>query len=62
MFQQTGFLSIVQALMIGSVLVAGVAGKDERYRRIVEKVATAMVTFGPMTMLLYVLYSVSRLG
>jgi len=59
-FQQSGFISALQVMMLGVVMAAGVAGKNEQYCGFVEKATIGMVTFGPMAMLIYVLYSVSR--
>jgi len=62
MFQQSGFITAFQTLIFGSLMIIGVAGKDERFRRVIEKATSSMITFGPMAVLLYVLYSVSHLS
>jgi uncharacterized membrane protein YeaQ/YmgE (transglycosylase-associated protein family) len=61
-FQQTGFILSLQMMVVGSVMGPAVMGRSDFYRIIVGKIASLVVTFGPMAMLLYVLYAVSRLG
>ncbi len=61
-FQQTEFILAMQMMIVGSVLGLGVMGRNDYYRMIVGKIASFVVTFGPMAVLLYVLYAVSRLS
>ncbi len=60
-FQQAEFILAMQMMIVGSVLGLGVIGRSDFYRIFVGKIASLVVTFGPMALLLYVLYSVSRL-
>ncbi len=61
-FQQTGFLLALHIVIVVSVIGPGAMGRSDFYRIIVGKVASLVVTFGPMVMLLYILYIVSRLS
>jgi len=61
-FQQSGFTTAYHLLILGIVLLAGFAGKDEQYRKFVDMTTSYLITFGPMALLVYVLYSVSRLS
>ena len=61
-FQQAGFISALQMMILGSILAPGVLGRSDLYRAFAGRVASLVVTFGPMAMLLYVLYVVSRLS
>lgn len=60
-FQQAGFIAALQMVILGSLLAPGVMGRSDLYRAFAGRVATYVVTFGPMAMLVYVLYAVSRL-
>ena len=60
-FQQAGFLSALQMMIVASLLAPGVMGRSELYRVFAGKAAAYVVTFGPMSLLIYVLYAVSRL-
>jgi len=62
MFQQSGFITAFQTLLLGLLMILCVAGKQERCRRAIEKATSSIVTFGPMALLVYVLYSVSHLS
>lgn len=60
-FQQSGFIAALQLMMIGSLIAPGVMGRSDMYRMFVGSVASYIVSFGPMAMLVYVLYRVSHL-
>jgi len=61
-FQQSGFISALQVMIIGSLLAPGVMGRSDMYRMFVGAVASYVVSFVPMAMLVYVLYRVSHLS
>ena len=61
-FQQAGFISAFQMMILGSLLVPGIMGRSDLYLTLAGKVASYLVTFGPPAMLVYVLYAVSHLG
>ncbi len=61
-FQQAGFISALQIMILGSLLAPGVMGRNDLYCTLAGKVASYLVTFGPPAMLVYVLYAVSHLG
>ncbi len=61
-FQQSGFLVAFQLLVVGSLLAPGVIGGSTLYHWFVRKTASYVVTFGPMALLVYILYKVSHLA
>ncbi len=60
-FQQAGFIQAFQLMIIGALVAPGVMGRSDLYRVFAGKVASNVVTFGPVATLIYVLYAVSRL-
>ncbi len=60
-FQQSGFLAALQILIAGSLLMPGMFGNSVLYQRFARTIATYVVSFGPMALLVYVLYRVSHL-
>ena len=60
-FQQSEFLAALQILIAGSLLAPGVLGNNALYQRFARALATYVVSFGPMALLVYVLYRVSHL-
>ncbi len=61
-FQQTEFILAMQMMIVGSALGLVLMGRNNFYRIFVGQIASFVVTFGPMAVLLYVLYAVSRLS
>jgi len=61
-FQQSGFLVALQLLIVGGLVAPGVLAGEALYHRFVRALASTVVTFGPMVVLVYVLYKVSQLG
>jgi hypothetical protein len=59
--QQPGFLAAIQ-LMVLSVLAPGVMAGSGIYQKFVKVAASYVVSFGPLAILIYVLYRVSRLA
>jgi hypothetical protein len=60
-FQQSGFIVAMQVFIAGSLLAPGVLGGSALYHRFVSAAATYVVSFGPMALLVYMLYRVSHL-
>jgi len=60
-FQHSGSFMIMQ-LMMGSLLVPAVIGRADLYRSFVRSSASYVVSFGPVALLVYVLFEVSRLA
>ena len=60
-FQQSGFVVALQLLIAGSLLAPGVMGRGDLYRIFVSTAASYVVSFGPMGLLVYVLYRLSSL-
>ncbi len=61
-FQQSGFLVAFQLLIVGGLIAPGVWAGEALYQRFARAAATTVVTFGPMAVLVYVLYKVTQLG
>ncbi len=62
LFQQSGTFTLLQLLFFSSFLVPGIMGGTDIYRAFVRTLTSYVVSFGPMAVLLYVLYAVSRLS
>jgi hypothetical protein len=60
-FHQNSFLVALQLLFAGSLLVPGAIGGVDMYRKFVSSLATYIVSFGPMGILVYTLYRISLL-
>ena len=60
-FQQSGFVVALQLFVAGSLLAPGVMGRTDLYRRFASTLASSVVSFGPMGLLVYVLYRLSFL-
>lgn len=61
-FQQSGFLVALQLMIVGSLLAPGVMGGSALYYRFVRTITSYVVSFGPVAVLMYVLYMVSHLS
>jgi hypothetical protein len=61
LFQHSGSFMILQ-LMMGSLLVPAAIGRADLYRSFVRSAASYVVSFGPVAILVYVLFEVSRLS
>ena len=61
LFQSTGSFMILQ-LMMGSLLMPAAMGRSDLYRSFVRSTASYVVSFGPIVLLVYVLFEVSRLS
>lgn len=61
LFQHSGSFMILQLLM-GSLLVSAAFGRTDLYRSFVRSTASYVVSFGPVALLVYVLFEVSRLS
>ncbi len=60
-FHQAGFVPAMQMMVVGSLLAPGIMGRSDLYLIFAGRVASLVVTFGPMGLLGYLLYAVSRL-
>jgi len=60
-FQQSGFFEALQVMIVGSLLAPGVMGRGDLYRTFVGSLAANVISFGPLGLLVYVLYKVSHL-
>ena len=61
LFQHSGSFMVLQ-LMMGSLLVPAAMGRMDIYRSFVRTMATYVVSFGPVGLLVYVLIEISRLS
>ncbi len=61
-FQQSGFLVALQVMVAGSLLAPAALGETALYQKFVRTAASYVVSFGPMALLVYVLYKVSQIS
>jgi len=61
-FQQSGFLVALQLLIAISIFAPGVLGGSALYQRFIRTAASFVVSFGPVALLVFVLYKVSHLS
>jgi hypothetical protein len=61
-FQQSNYFLIFQMMFMGSLLVPCMLGRTDIYGKAVRTAATLTVSFGPVAILLYVLFEVSQLN
>lgn len=62
LFQQSGFFMTLQMVFMGSLLIPAAVGRVDIYRVFVRATASNVVTFGPVALLGYILYEVSKLA
>lgn len=62
LFHNSGLFLAMQLLVAGSLMIPGAIGRSDLYHAFVKKLASAVVTFGPLGLLVYVLYEVSKLA
>lgn len=62
LFQQTTYFMTLQMLFSGTLYAAELMGRGDMVRGFVRQATSAVVTFGPMSLLLYILVEVSRLS
>jgi len=61
-FQQSGFWVAFQLLIVTTLFAPGVLGGSALYHRFIRTAASFVVSFGPIGLLMYVLYKVSHLS
>jgi hypothetical protein len=61
-FLQSNFFVIFQMMFMGSLLVPGIIGRTDLYGKVARTLASHVVSFGPVALLVYVLYQVSHLN
>ncbi len=61
-FQQSGFLVAFQVMVAGSLLAPVALGDMALYQKFVRVLVSHIISFGPMAILVYVLYKVSQLS
>lgn len=60
-FLQSGAFTLFQFLFMSSLLIPGILGRADVYPAFVRTLATYVVSFGPVALLVYVLHQVSKL-
>jgi len=60
--QQSNFFLMFQMMFMGSLLVPGIIGRTDLYGKAARTAASMTVSFGPVAILLYVLFEVARLN
>ena len=61
-FQQSGFLVAFQLMVMGSLAAPAALGGAALYHKFVRTLASYVVSFGPMAILVYVLYKLSQMS
>jgi len=61
-FQQSGFWMAFQLLIVTTLFAPGVLGGNALYHRFIRTATSFIVSFGPVGLLVYVLYKVSHLS
>jgi hypothetical protein len=61
-FMQSNFFMIFQMMFMASLLVPSIIGRVDLYGKVLRTLASNVVSFGPVAMLVYVLYQVSHLN
>jgi len=60
-FQLSNFLTAIELLFMSSVAFFGFLGRADIFRSFVRTLTTYVMSIGPVALLIYVLYEVSRL-
>jgi len=61
-FLQSNVFMLFQMMFMGSLLVPSIIGRIDLYGKVVRALASNVVSFGPVALLVYVLYQVSNLN
>ncbi len=61
-FQQSEYLAALQIFMAGALMAPGVLGSRDLYARFIAAGTAHVISFGPLALLVYVLYRVSQLS
>jgi hypothetical protein len=61
-FLQSNFFVLFQMMFMASLLVPGIIGRIDLYGKVVRALTSNVVSFGPVALLVYVLYNVSHLN
>jgi hypothetical protein len=59
---QSNLFLLFQMMFMGSLLLPSIIGRLDLYGKVVRVLASNVVSFGPVAMLVYVLYQVSHLN
>jgi len=59
---QSNLFLLFQMMFMGSLLVPSIIGRIDLYGKAVRVLASNLVSFGPVALLVYVLYHVSHLN
>ena len=61
-FQSSNLLVAFQLMIVSSLMASGLLRGTALYQRFVRAAASYVVSFGPMAILIYILYRVSMIG
>ncbi len=59
---QSNFFMIFQMLFMGSLIVPSIIGRIDLYGKVIRVLASNVISFGPVALLVYILYHVSHLN
>ena len=60
-FTQSSAFMVFQLLFMSSLLIPGMVGRTDIFPAFIRTLATYVVSFGPLALLVYVLHAVSKL-
>ena len=60
-FSQTGAFTLFQFLFMSSLLIPSMLGRTDMFPAFVRTLASYVISFGPLGLLVYVLHAVSKL-
>ena len=61
-YMQSNFFMIFQMLFMGSLIVPSIIGRIDLYGKVMRVLASNVISFGPVALLVYILYHVSHLN
>jgi hypothetical protein len=61
-FLQSNVFMIFQMMFMGSLLLPSFIGRVDLYGKVVRALSANLVSFGPVALLVYILYQVSHLN
>ena len=59
---QSNFFMIFQMLFLGSLIVPSIIGRIDLYGKVIRVLTSNVISFGPVALLVYILYHVSHLN
>jgi hypothetical protein len=61
-FYQSGFMQALHLFLLGAVVTPAAMGRNDLYISVAGRLASYLVSFGPISLLVFTLYKVSHLN